>query len=201
VKLNHEQQSSEHQLGLAGANTVVASAKQQGELGMATFVCGFIGALLTITLSILGWYKELDAGLRSLYQAEPFYLQDVSGWSRVWDWILVAVLGFAVAYAVLDTDRPWKRVMMLLMASVLVVFTSPVLVLWDVFWSPVTVFVGLIWSWLCAFIYSIQHVMPCQIRLKTEFDSQLVSPKLFLGKSEEVENDVETSPTQSYQPK
>jgi hypothetical protein len=144
-------------------------SKPQGEVVLPAFTCGFIGALLTITLSILGWHDGLNVDLKAYYIGPPFYMPETSLTLHFfWEVMIVVLLSFGVSYAVLDIDRKWRRVMVFLLLSVVVIFSSPVLMLWDVFWSPVMVFVGVLWSWMCAFIYSCQHIMPCELLLENQ---------------------------------
>lgn len=152
--------------------------KPEGEVLTPALICGAVGAVLTITLSLIGRYASLDLTLQEYYMAAPFYMPEPNpeGWHPLWDWVLVIALSFGVSFAVLDTDKKWRRLMIILMFSVVIIFASPVLMLWDVFWSPITVFIGVLWSWICAFIYSCQHTMPCEI---------LLSPSLEIHKQAE----------------
>ncbi len=138
-----------------------------GELVVPAIICGAVGAVLTIILGLVGRYVSIDLTLKEYYMGEPFYLREWSagGVHAGWDWLLAVVFTFGVSFAVLDTDKIWRRVMLILLFSVVLLMASPVLMLWDVFWSPVLVFVGVLWSWMCAFIYSCQHVMPCELLL------------------------------------
>lgn len=172
------EQKNEHISGQHGAETLpTLEAKSQiethvkplGEVALPVFTCGFVGAVFTITLAILGWYDGLNVDLKAYYMGAPFYMPETSvTLPFFWDVLLIVFLSFGVSYAVLDIDREWRRVLVLLLLSVVVIFSSPVLMLWNVFWSPLMVFVGVLWSWMCAFIYSCQHTMPCELLLENE---------------------------------
>lgn len=161
-------------------------------------ICGAVGAVLTIILALIGRYTGLDLSLKEYYMGEPFYMPESSsgGWHPAWDWLLVTVLTFGVSFAVLDTDKQWRRVMLILLFSVVVVVSSPVLMLWDVFWSPVTVFIGVFWSWMCAYIYSCQHTMPCELLLPPKFKAEK-KPQIEISPLEELKKSTE----EKYQPK
>jgi len=172
--------------------------KPLGEVMLPAFICGVVGAVLTIILALIGRYADLDLSLKEYYMGEPFYMPESSsaGWHPAWDWFLVIVLTFGVSYSVLDTDKQWRRVMIILLFAVVVILSSPVLMLWDVFWSPITVFIGVLWSWMCAFIYSCQHTMPCELllpsKLKAEMKQEIdISPL----------DEHEKPPEEKYQPK
>ena len=139
------------------------AAKPVGEVMLPAVICGVVGTVLTVILSVIGRYEGVDLGLKEYYMGEPFYMKESSGWHEGWNWLLVVLLTFGVSFAVLDTDRKWRRVMVILLASVVILMSSPVLMLWEVFWSPVMIYVGVLWSWICAFIYSCQHTMPCEL--------------------------------------
>ena len=179
-------------------------SKPLGEVRTPALICGTVGAVLTIILALIGSYSGLDLSLKEYFQGKPFYLPESStggsggsgSWHPTWDWLLVMLLTFGVSFAVLDTDKRWRRVMIILLLSVVVILCSPVLMLWGVFWSPITVFVGVLWSWICAFIYSCQHTMPCAIWLPS---------KLKVAKKEEIDISPlmmdEKTPEKKYQPK
>ncbi len=145
-----------------------ALAKQQakplGEVMVPAVMCGAAGAVLTIILAVIGWYDGMNADLKAYFMAKPFYMQanSVKDWTSTLDIVLAMFLCLGISFAVLDTDKQWRRVMLILLLFVVVIFSSPVLMLWDVFWSPVTVLIGVLWSWICAYIYSCQHRMPCE---------------------------------------
>ncbi len=172
--------------------------KPLGEVLTPALICGAVGAVLTIILALIGRYGGLDLSLKEYYMGEPFYMPESSsgGWHPAWDWFLVLILTFGISFAVLDTDKQWRRVMIILLFSVVVILSSPVLMLWDVFWSPVTVFIGVLWSWMCAYIYSCQHTMPCEL---------LLLPKLIAQKKQEIDisplQEQEKTPEEKYQPK
>ncbi len=172
--------------------------KPLGEVLTPALICGAVGAVLTIILALIGRYGGLDLSLKEYYMGEPFYMPESSssGLHPAWDWLLVTLLTFGISFAVLDTDKQWRRVMIILFFSVVVILASPVLMLWDVFWSPVTVFVGVFWSWMCAYIYSCQHTMPCEL---------LLLPKLLAEKKKEIDisplDHPEKTPEKKYQPK
>lgn len=158
-----------------------SSRKPLGEVTSPALICGAVGAVLTVILALLGSYEGLDTRLKDYYMSEPFYMRDSSAWHPVWDWILVLLLTFGVSFAVLDTDKKWRRIMIILLASTVVIFTSPVMMLWDVFWSPLMAFVGIAWSWICSFIYTCQHTMPCELpqpienNVKIKTDTRTIS--------------------------
>ncbi len=177
--------------------------KPLGEVAMPGLICGSVGAILTIILSLAGRYNGLALSLKEFYMAEPFYMTEASSLHFGWDWLFVLLLTFGVSFAVLDTDKKWRRLMIILLASVVVIFSSPVLMLWDVFWSPVIVFVGLIWSWICAFIYSCQHTMPCELLLPSQKVEQMHIEPLATSerKLDLVEHEKENVAEEKYQPK
>jgi hypothetical protein len=175
-----------------------SKSKPLGEVLTPALICGAVGAVLTIILALIGRYAGLDLSLKEYYMGEPFYMPESSsgGWHPAWDWLLVTVLTFGVSFAVLDTDKQWRRVMIILLFSVLVIISSPVLMLWDVFWSPVTVFIGVFWSWMCAYIYSCQHTMPCELLLPPKFKAEK-KPQIEISPLEEPKKSTE----EKYQPK
>jgi hypothetical protein len=194
VEPNSEHIAEQHRL----ETKAEPKTKPLGEVMLPALICGAVGAVLTIILALIGRYGDLDLGLKEYYMGEPFYMSESSsgGWHPAWDWILVLALTFGVSFAVLDTDKQWRRVMIILLFSVVVILSSPVLMLWDVFWSPMTVFVGVLWSWMCAFIYSCQHTMPCEL---------LLPPKLIAENKQGIDisplEEAEQTPEEKYQPK
>lgn len=176
------------------------TAKAAGELMLPTVICGVVGCVLTIILSVIGRYEGIDLWLQEYYTGEPFYMAESGGWNEGWNWVLVLVLTFGVSFTVLDTDMKWRRVMIILLACVVILLSSPVLMLWDVFWSPVMVFVGVLWSWICAFIYSCQHTMPCELLLPCKV-KEVDDVDMDLTSVGAVEVDPESHPEAKYQPK
>jgi len=138
-------------------------SKPLGEVMLPMVICGFVGVVFTVFLSVIGIYDGIDEALKKYYMAKPFYMVEYSEWSEVWDWLLVVLLSFGISFTVLDTDKRWRRIVIIVLFSVVVLLTSPVLMLCDVFWSPVILFVGMFWSWIFAFVYSCQHTMPCEL--------------------------------------
>jgi len=138
-------------------------SKPKGDLVIPALICGFVGIVLTTILSLINRYKGVDQMLKEKYIAEPFLMKESIALHNAWNWLLVLIVCYGISFAVLDSDKIWRRVMLFFLALVIVVMGSPVLMLWDVFWSPMMVLVGLIWSWVCAFIYSVQHIMPCEL--------------------------------------
>ena len=198
MEQNNEHISEQHQPGTQNVLQSESITKPLGEVMTTALTCGVIGAVLTIILALIGWYDGLDSSLKEYYMAEPFYMPEPvwTAWYSVWDMMMVVVLTFGVSFAVLDTDKKWRRVMIILLLSVVVILASPVLMLWDVFWSPVTVFVGVLWSWICAFIYSCQHTMPCELLLPTPLlQDKKVEPDIFPM------IDQKKSAEEKYQPK
>lgn len=198
------QDTSEHRSDQTDSSNVVKTTKPEGEVLRPALICGAVGAVLTIILSVIGRYDGLGLALKEYYMGEPFYMTDSSGWHMGWDLVLVMILTFGVSFAVLDTDKKWRRVMMILLLSVVVLMSSPVLMLWDVFWSPLMVFVGVLWSWICAFIYSCQHIMPCELLLPT--NSKVVKEEIDISSLEVAEENAEQveqekTAEEKYQPK
>ncbi|MGJ8656756.1 MAG: hypothetical protein ACSHX6_09910 [Akkermansiaceae bacterium] len=195
------QSTSEHISEQQGVVAPVKPDKPEGEVMLPALICGAVGAVLTIILSVIDRYEGVGLALKEYYMGEPFYMAESSGWHVAWDWVLVLLFTFGISFAVLDTDKKWRRVMMILLLSAVVILSSPVLMLWDVFWSPMTVFVGVLWSWICAFIYSCQHRMPCEMLVpmkvkvvKPEAEDIDISPLVVTEEQRELEAD-------KYQPK
>jgi len=143
-------------------------SKPQGEVMIPALVCGSVGIVLATILSLINRFKSPDQLLKEKYMAEPFLMPDVPMLHGGWNLILVLIVCFGISFAVLDSDKIWRRVMLFFLALVIVVMGSPVLMMWDVFWSPCMLVVGLLWSWFCAFIYSLQHTMPCELLVPTK---------------------------------
>lgn len=141
----------------------VENTKPKGEVVIPALVCGMVGIVLTTILSLIGRYKGIDQILKESYLAEPFRMEDSYTLHGAWNWFFVLLLSFGISFSVLDSDKIWRRVMLFLLALVVTMMASPVFMMWDIFWSPVMVVVGLLWSWFCAFIYSVQHAMPCEL--------------------------------------
>ena len=193
--------TSEHQSEIQTNKT---PAKPLGEVLVPMLICGVVGFVLTIILSVIGMYDGLNISLKEYYMGEPFYMPESSGWDVAWDWLIVVVLTFGVSYAVLDTDKSWRRVMLILLTAVVVILSSPALMLWDVFWSPVTVFVGVLWSWICAFTYSSQHTMPCELLVPPKQGEEIdISPLVITERKKELVEHIEREETaeKKYQPK
>lgn len=190
----NEHISKQEEVSASGKS--VKPAKPAGEVMNPALICGAVGAVLTIILSLVNRYDGIDTALKSFYMSDPFYMVESNGIHKAWDWLLVVVLSFGISFAVLDIDKVWRRVMIILLGSVVILLSSPVLMLWDVFWSPVTVFIGVFWSWMCSFIYSCQHVMPCELLiLKVNKEQQKPLEKI-------VSSDPEHSDSEAkYQPK
>jgi hypothetical protein len=184
--------------GIKAESNSTPKTKPLGDVLMPALICGTVGAVLTIILALIGIYGTLDLSLKEYYMAKPFYMPEpsLSISSPVWSWLLVVALTFGISFAVLDTDKQWCRVMMILLLSLVVILASPVLMLWEVFWSPVTVFVGVLWSWICAFIYSCQHTMPCEFLVPSKLKVELKEKTDFSPLLEQ-ESDLE----ENYKPK
>ncbi len=133
-----------------------------GEVVIPALLCGAVGTVFSSILYLVGIYDGLGQALQDKYVGEPYLMQGDYALHDGWNFILLVVMCFGISFAVLDSDMVWRRVMLFLLAIVVVVLCSPVMMMWDIFWSPVMVIIGLLWSWFCAFIYSVQHIMPCE---------------------------------------
>jgi len=145
------------------SNKPKTEPKPKGEVLIPALICGSVGTVLTTILSLINNYRGFDLSLKLKYEAEPFFIQECTNLHGAWNWMLVLVVCFGIAFAVLDSDKVWRRITLFFLSAVIIVMASPVLMLWEVFWSPCMVVVGLLWSWFCAFIYSVQHTMPCEL--------------------------------------
>lgn len=139
-----------------------SKGKPAGEVIIPALLCGAAGTVLSAILYLIGRYKGLDQMLKDKYVAEPYHMQGDYTLHDGWNLILLVLMCFGISFAVLDIDKAWRRVVLFLLALVVIMLCSPVMMMWDIFWSPVMVLGGLLWSWLCAFIYSVQHTMPCE---------------------------------------
>ena len=143
--------------------TLKPKPKPKGEVLIPALICGSVGTVLTTILFLINRYKSFDLSLKLKYETEPFLIQECTNLHGVWNWLLVLIVCFGISFAVLDSDRIWRRVTLFFLSLVIMIMASPVLMMWEVFWSPCMVVVGLLWSWFCAFIYSVQHTMPCEL--------------------------------------
>ncbi len=143
-------------------NTIHIS-KPLGHTTITAVLCGVVGGLLGIILDLLHRFDGIREGLLETYMAEPFLMSDPFTWSPVWGWVAAIVLATGVAYVVLDSVGKWRRVFIGLAVIILLISFSPLLMLWNVFWVPCVMLIAVLWAWLCAFFYTTQHVMPCEL--------------------------------------
>lgn len=130
-------------------------------------LCALAGVGLSIGLSLMGYYAELESVLRGLLEAKPIYLRDGYVWSREYEYGIAGVISLGLAIAVLDTPGKCRRLLLGLIVLVLMLSAVLVFALWGVMWLPVLSLVAVVWTFLSVMIYAGQHVLPCERTMVT----------------------------------
>jgi len=139
----------------------ITSSKQKspGKLGLATWLCGFSGAMLAIVLDLLGLFANLrekclvwfiDAELLS---GEPEQIREL------FEYGLVIVVCLFVALFLLDSVGAWKKAFICICLLVLLVGAVASCAAWNLFLSPLMIGSAILAVIVCSFFYSSQHDM------------------------------------------
>jgi len=141
-------------------------SKPLGHVNIPALICGGVAALISIALDLMNRYDSLTLSIQETYQPKPFYLENIDTWHNSWDWVFAIILASVIAYVVLDSAGKGKRVLFGIVSIILTVMFSPLLMLWGMFWLPITAIVAVIFAWIFAFVYTTQHIMPCELGMK-----------------------------------
>lgn len=131
-----------------------------GKVVSSCLLYGAVGLALALAMHLLGMFEQGDIGLKQSLSGltSDLFLVVVS------DSLLFAVaalFSFGIAFAVLDSPAPWRRVLLGVTALVVLLAMVPVCALWQIYFSPFLVVIACFWAWFCAMMYASQHTMPC----------------------------------------
>jgi len=158
-----------------------AQAYPSGRVASSCLLYGAVGMALALAMRLLGMFDQGDIVLKQLLSGmtSDLFLVVVS------DPLLFAVaalFSFGIAFAVLDSPAPWRRMVLGLTALVVLLAMVPVCALWQIYFSPFFVVVAYFWAWFCTMMYTSQHIMPCD-----SDDSVHVRQSIALATSKSVE--------------
>ncbi len=142
--------------------------KPQGNLFVATLLCGLCGGVLAATLSLLGVFDIARLKAHSWLEEMRLLPEEAHDLSPALELGLAIVVALLVSFFVLDSRALWRRLFLAACAIVLVVGTGFTASLLGYFFFPLTVLVGLIFAVVFALIYGAQHDMPCDMFVEVE---------------------------------
>lgn len=122
---------------------------------------GTLSLVLAAGLQIIGLlprFDKLAAALVSRGGAEPFPQR----LPAAVPWIAAAVIGYALAFAILATPGTGRRAILWVTTVILVTTWAPVLSLASYFPNIGAAWITAAWSGVCAIVYARNHVMPAE---------------------------------------
>ncbi|MBK1790471.1 hypothetical protein [Persicirhabdus sediminis] len=139
-----------------------------GKIAGPGFLFGLVGMLLASGLHLLGLFGRLNSQLDEVFATGPLGQIDLQRLPVSVEMMVASVLAMGLSYAVLDSARAWRRVLLGITLIILIGTMVPVFALWGILYSPFLTLTAVLWSWFCSKMYTMYHIMPCEIRyLKT----------------------------------
>ena len=130
-------------------------------VGSLALLYGALGFVVAAVLSLVGLLGRGDQYILSLLHVPVFQgeVTNVIGLP-----VLALVTGFicfGVAFAVLDSPRAWRRVILGFTVIVLVAALVPTFAVWNIYFPPLMSLIGVFWAWFSSMMYANHHCMPC----------------------------------------
>lgn len=136
--------------------------KPTGKVLVPATLCALAGTLLSVGLSIMGYFDGASDFMTKLWSTEPYYLENTEDVAAQVHWGTAFVASWIVALLTLSSAFVCRRFLVGLMLLTVLLTFSPVLMLWGVLWLPMVTWVAALWAWACAVIYGAQHTMPSE---------------------------------------
>ncbi len=174
-----------------------------GKIAGPGFLFGLVGMLLASGLHLLGLFGRLNSQLDEVFATGPLGQIDLQRLPVSVEMMVASVLAMGLSYAVLDSARAWRRVILGISLLILIGTMVPVFALWGLLYSPFLTFTAVLWSWFCSKMYTMHHIMPCEIRyLQTHQPRDADEEKIVeLMQTENVKVEPAAEVEQIYQPK
>lgn len=137
-----------------------APNKGVGRVAMPALVFALLSVVLVTGFERIGLLDALAGWLRDGYARLGFASLRPLGFAVVI--ALVAPGSLALAWAVLESPRLWRRLVLGVGALGVTAGWSPVLALLGYDFPLAPVLLGIGWAWFCATTYAQQHQMPCE---------------------------------------
>ncbi|MEJ6572127.1 MAG: hypothetical protein QNL01_00940 [Akkermansiaceae bacterium] len=137
-------------------------APTPGRVDGPSLLYGGIGLALAVAMQLVGLFKMGDARLKQSLLGSVFHGATPDVLAMPVLVIVAAIFCFGLAFAVLDSEATWRRVILGITALVIVFAMVPTLAVWNIYFSPFLPAIALFWTWFCTMMYVNHHVMPCE---------------------------------------
>ncbi|BDS06000.1 hypothetical protein NT6N_10400 [Oceaniferula spumae] len=147
-----------------------------GRVDGPALLYGAVGLMFAVAMHWVGLFKKGNTRILEALMDPVFRGGDPQILSTPVLATLTAVFCFGLAFAVLDSSRAWRRIILGVTVLVLVLAMVPTLAVWNIYFPPMMTIVGVFWTWFCTMMYVNHHLMPCDAIVSTPSQTVTAQP-------------------------